>query len=199
MFSTISASSPAGSWCPSSSASSRAKAAPLGSPKRTLPPGRNQYPSPSTVHSKIFPPRVITAATRRLKVSLGPLQEMSLPAVTACPPALAIGQSPAAWPSLTWPRAWARPSPSPPQSGHCRPAKVLVPIHTHMTLDKCTQACLRCQMSAHALLSQTEVSEVFGWPMEAVPAPAAGGLAGPVQGGGARLNPAAADPSAPDR
>ena len=43
----------------------------------TRPPGKNQYPRPSTVQSKMSSPRQMTAAARRLKVPPGPLQEMS--------------------------------------------------------------------------------------------------------------------------
>jgi len=54
-------------------------------------------------------------------------------------------------------------------------------------------------LAGTALLSQTEVSEVFGWPMEAVPAPAAGGLAARFQDGGAALSLALRNRSALDR
>jgi len=82
MFSTAKANRPAGNRCPSSSASSRDKARSDGSPKRTRPPGKNQYPSPSTVHSKTFWSWLMTAATRRLNVPPGALQEISFPVIT---------------------------------------------------------------------------------------------------------------------
>jgi len=100
------------------------------------------------VHSKIFPPRVITAATRRLKVSPGPLHEMSLPTVTACPPALAIGQLPGC---LAFAHVAAGMGPPVIVASAIRPlppAKASVPIHAHMTLDNARgHACaVRCAL-----------------------------------------------------
>ena len=96
---------------------------------------------------------VITAATRRLKVSPGPLQEMSLPAVTAYPPVLAIGQ-------LRLPGLRSRGCRHGP--GHHRrlrnPAtagcKGIRPdSHSHDP-RQCTQARLRCGSLGRPLLPQ---------------------------------------------
>src|SRR5215831_20354019 len=82
MFSTTNASVPAGNSCPSSSVSSLARAASAASPRCTRPPGRYQKSRPSMVHSRISPPLVRIAATRRLKIPCGPCQEMSLAVAT---------------------------------------------------------------------------------------------------------------------
>lgn len=56
----------------------------------------------------------------------------------------------------------------------------------------------RIAVAQTALLSETEVSEVFGWPMEAVAGPAAGGRAARFQDGGAVLSLAVRNRSALD-